>query len=218
MIEDKTPLPEGTDRILTGAGIDSSAAITGSPQSEEPSGTSSERSALGTSAGAGIGRGTGINDSPGFDSSRDSELITQGQSTADKVKQQVRSGGEKIAGQAADKARGLVSQGIERSSEALGNVSRLVGDTAQGLDERLGMEYGDYARKAASAIENAANSLSTKDPDELIDDTRNFIRKSPGVALAGAAVIGFALVRLVKSGLGQSEKTNDRNDSNPTDA
>ena len=97
-------------------------------------------------------------------------------------------------------------QGIERSSEALGNVSRLVGDTAEGLDERLGQEYGDYARKAAEAIENAATSLSAKDPDELIDDTRNFVRKSPGVALAGAAVIGFALVRLVKSGLGQDRE------------
>lgn len=134
----------------------------------------------------------------------DNDLIIREPTARDKVREQVRSGSEKIAGQAADKARGLVAQGIERSSEALGNVSRLVGDTAEGLDERLGQEYGDYARKAADAIENAANSLAAKDPDELIDDTRSFVRKSPGVALAGAAVIGFALVRLVKSGLGQS--------------
>jgi hypothetical protein len=133
----------------------------------------------------------------------ENELIVREPTARDKVRDQVRSGGEKIAGQAADKARGLVAQGIERSSEALGNVSKLVGDTAEGLDERLGAEYGDYARKAAGAIENAANSLAAKDADELIDDTRNFVRKSPGVALAGAAVIGFALVRLVKSGLGE---------------
>ena len=113
----------------------------------------------------------------------------------------LRTGSDKISGQAADKARGLVGQGLERSAEALGNVSKLVGDTATGLDERLGEEYGEYARKAASAIENAANSLASKDPDELIDDTREFVRRSPGVALAGAAIVGFALARLVKSGL-----------------
>jgi ElaB/YqjD/DUF883 family membrane-anchored ribosome-binding protein len=113
----------------------------------------------------------------------------------------VKSGRDKLSGQAADKARGLVAQGIERSAEALANVSRLVGDTAAGLDERLGEEYGDYARKAASTIENTANSLATKDADELIDDTREFVRKSPGVALAGAAIVGFALARLIKSGL-----------------
>ena len=62
-------------------------------------------------------------------------------------------------------------------------------------------EYGDYARRAADAIEDAANSLAAKDPDELIDDTRDFVRKSPGVALAGAAIVGFALARLIKSGL-----------------
>ena len=117
----------------------------------------------------------------------------------------LKTGTDKLSGQAADKARGFVGQGLERSSEALANVSKLVGDTASGLDERLGQEYGDYARKAASAIEDAANKLASKDADELIDDTRTFVRKSPGVALAGAAVIGFALVRLVKSGLDQGK-------------
>ena len=121
------------------------------------------------------------------------------------VVERVRSGRDKISGQAADKARGLVAQGIERSAEALANVSKLVGDTATGLDERLGEEYGDYARKAATTIENTANSLAAKNPDELIDDTREFVRKSPGVALAGAAIVGFALARLIKTGLGSSD-------------
>jgi hypothetical protein len=42
-----------------------------------------------------------------------------------------------------------------------------------------------------------------------IDDTRVFVRKSPGVALAGAAIVGFALARLIKSGLdsGRSERS-----------
>jgi ElaB/YqjD/DUF883 family membrane-anchored ribosome-binding protein len=120
----------------------------------------------------------------------------------------LRSGSEKLSAQTADKARGLVGQGLERSSEALANVSKLIGDTAAGLDEQLGSQYGDYARKAATTIEETANKLATKDADELIEDTRDFVRKSPGVALAGAAVIGFALVRLLKSGLDQpSNKT-----------
>ena len=97
----------------------------------------------------------------------------------------------------------MVSQGLERASETLANVSRMVGDTADGIDERLGQEYGDYARKAATALERTATSLGTKDPDELIEDTRTFVRNSPGVALAGAAVVGFVVARLLKSGLGK---------------
>ena len=125
--------------------------------------------------------------------------------TGTAVIERVKSEGDKLSGQAADKARGLVAQSIERSSEALANVSRLVGDTAAGLDERLGEEYGDYARKAAATIENTANNLAAKDADELIDDTREFVRKSPGIALAGAAIVGFALARLIKSGLGSND-------------
>ena len=119
----------------------------------------------------------------------------------DQLVDKVKTSGSKLADQAAGKTRGLVGQGLERSSEALASVSKLVGDTAAGLDDRLGQEYGDYARKAAGAIDNAANSLASKSPDELIDDTRDFVKKSPGIALAGAAVVGFVLARLIKTGL-----------------
>jgi hypothetical protein len=129
--------------------------------------------------------------------------------TGNAIMEKVRSGSDKLSEQAADKARGFVGQGIERSAEALANVGKLVGDTASGLDERLGEEYGDYARRAAETLESTANKLASKDPDELIDDTREFIRKSPGVALAGAAIVGFALARLVKSGLSRDDEDDD---------
>ena len=119
----------------------------------------------------------------------------------DQLVDKVKTSGSKLADQAAGKTRGLVGQGLERSSEALASVSKMVGDAAAGIDERLGTEYGDYARKAAGAIEGAANSFASKTPDELIDDTRDFVKKSPGIALAGAAVVGFVLARLVKTGL-----------------
>jgi ElaB/YqjD/DUF883 family membrane-anchored ribosome-binding protein len=161
---DQKELPEGTDTVVSGAGVTS--------ENEE-------------------------------------QLIVREPRKRDRVLEKVREGRGKIAGQAADKTRGLVGQGLERSSEALANVSKLVGDTASGLDERLGAEYGDYARKAAGAIEDVANSLASKDPDQLIDDTRNFVRKSPGVALAGAAIVGFALARLVKSGFDDARDRGD---------
>jgi hypothetical protein len=137
----------------------------------------------------------------------------QGSSSGDvSVMEKIRSGGDKLSEQAAGKARDLLGQGIERSAEAIANVSKLVGDTAPGLDERLGDEYGDYARRAAETLESTANRLASKDPDELIDDTRRFIRKSPGVALAGAAIVGFALARLVKSGFSAADEEDEDDD------
>lgn len=137
-------------------------------------------------------------------------------SAGNAVMSKIRSGGDKLSEQAAGKARDFLGQGIERSAEAIANVGKLVGDTASGLDDRLGEDYGAYARSAAQSLENAANRLASKDPDELIEDTREFIRKSPGVALAGAAIIGFALARLVKSGLSSDEEDDDEGEDRPS--
>ena len=131
--------------------------------------------------------------------------ITTTDSDGDGIADRIRRGTENLSSQAGERARGFVSQGLERSAEALGNVAKLVGDTAPGIEERLGSEYGDYARRAASVIENAANAIAEKNPDELIDDTREFVRNSPGIALAGAAVVGFVLARLLKTGLARDE-------------
>jgi hypothetical protein len=187
MAEQDTNLPEGTDKIIPGAMETepeiSNSGVIATPGGRKRGGASRSQS--------GSGRGGG------------------GGSAGGGIMEKVRSGGDKLSEQAADKARGFVGQGIERSAEALANVGKLVGDTASGLDERLGPEYGDYARRAAETLESTANRLASKDPDELIDDTRNFIRKSPGVALAGAAIVGFALARLVKSGLDSGNDDED---------
>jgi len=183
MGDDRTDLPEGTDEIITGA------AETG-PATGSEAGGEEALVAAGTAASA-----------------RPKRAASEGA-----LASRLRSGGEKLSAQAGDKARGLVSQGLERSAEALANVGKLVGDTAPGLEERLGPEYGDYARRAAAAIEDTANSIAAKDADELIEDTREFVRRSPGVAIAGAAIVGFALARLIKSGLDSGRDDDDRDD------
>src|SRR5581483_7932752 len=91
--------------------------------------------------------------------------------------------------------------GKTRASDALDELSRAVGDTAETIDERLGEEYGEYARRAADAVSGFAETLRRKDVDELYGDVRDAVRKSPGIAIGIAAVLGFTLVRLVKSGM-----------------
>ena len=183
-------LPEGTDTVIEGANI--GALATDPTERDEGDDTitihdTSEKKRASTPR-------------------RNPNLsITSTGATEGGIAERLRSGGEKLANQAGDRARGFVSQGLERTSEALANVAKMVGDTAPGIDERLGEEYGDYARRAAGTIENVANTIAEKDPDELIEDTRTFVRNSPGIALAGAAVVGFVIARLLKTGLAKDE-------------
>jgi hypothetical protein len=192
-------LPEGTDTVIEGASI---GAIDTDPTAPDQGGQTItiDDTALVEEKEIPAPKG-------------DAERPVTGSGSAEGgLAERLRSGRERIASQAGDKARGLVTQGLERTSEALANVARMVGDTAPGIDERLGEDYGEYARRAAGSIENVANSIAGKDPDELIEDTRNFVRNSPGVALAGAAVVGFVVARLLKTGLARNQADEDDSD------
>ena len=187
-------LPEATDSVIAGA----SGAIGSDPNAEDQGGeTISADTAL-------------VQEKEIAAPKRNAERRVTGSGSAEGgLADRIRSGRDRISSQAGDKARGLVSQGLERTSEALANVAKMIGDTAPGIDDRLGENYGDYARRAAGTIENVANTIAEKDPDELIEDTRSFVRDSPGIALAGAAVVGFVVARLLKTGLARDEDEED---------
>ena len=46
-----------------------------------------------------------------------------------------------------------------------------------------------------------SDQIKGKDVDQLLDEAREFVRKSPGVAVGVAAALGFAVARLVQSGI-----------------
>jgi ElaB/YqjD/DUF883 family membrane-anchored ribosome-binding protein len=105
---------------------------------------------------------------------------------------------EEFAGQAKDAALSGATSAKNVTGEALHGLSKLIADTAETVDSKLGPQYGDYARKAAEAVSGAAKSLDDKDIDQLAEDARNFVRKSPAVAIGAAAIVGFVLMRLMR--------------------
>lgn len=100
--------------------------------------------------------------------------------------------------QAKERASDLALEGKAKTTEALKGLSRLVQDNAPTIDEKLGLKYGDYARNAARSMDTAAERLEAKDLAELGEDAKEFVRKSPGLAVGMAAVAGFMLARLFK--------------------
>ncbi|WP_448657493.1 hypothetical protein ACPVPU_08475 [Sphingomonas sp. CJ99] len=107
----------------------------------------------------------------------------------------------KLGSQAADKARSFAAEGKDKASGALNEFARMIDDAAGTVDEKVGEQYGQYARSAASAVAGLAGTIDRKDVDELMDDMRDFVRKSPAVAIGAAAAIGFVLARVIKAGV-----------------
>lgn len=176
-----TELPEGTDHIVNGA--------------------------MQTGGGGG-GGGAPAGTAPGgnFVASGNAGTDDTG-GTATGIKNQIRQGAHSLKSQAVDKARTYADDGKGRATGALDDLARIVQDTAAEVDEKFGKEYGDYVRKAATAVSDFSGSIRDKEVDELIGDARDIVRKSPAVAIGAAATIGFVLVRLVKAGLDDNAAT-----------
>ncbi len=84
------------------------------------------------------------------------------------------------------------------TGDALHGLSKLIAETAETVDSKLGPQYGDYARKAAETVAGAAQSLDEKDVNQLTAEARDFVRKSPAVAIGAAAIVGFVLMRMMR--------------------
>ena len=119
----------------------------------------------------------------------------------EQVKQTVKDYSSKYGSQATDKIRTLADTGKERAVGGLDQLSQMITDAAGQVDERLGAQYGEYARSAAGLVSGFSDQIKNKDVDQLLDEAREFVRKSPGVAVGVAAALGFAVARLVQSGI-----------------
>ncbi|HEX6374373.1 MAG TPA: hypothetical protein VFZ91_01500 [Allosphingosinicella sp.] len=197
-------LPEGTDHIINGAmetgggggrGGDETTGGTGPGfiGAAGGDGTGGTASAGGTDMTASEGTGGAAATGGGGDGG--------GTDVGNGIAEQLRGQVYNLRDQAGGKVRGFAEDGKTRASDVLEELSRVVADTADSIDERLGNNYGEYARKAADSVSGLADSLRQKDVDELYDNVRSAVRKSPAVAIGIAAVVGFTLVRLIKAGL-----------------
>ena len=185
MADTTNTLPEGTDTIIdAGATTGTTGARTGTKAS------ASQSDALITAGDADYDAGEG--NSGGGIRGMLSNVTT------------------KARDEATGRARGFVGDSLKSGSATLGNISTLIGDTVSQIEEKLGPQYAGYARSASETVQRYATSLENKDPDELVDDARELVRKSPGVALAGAAILGFGLIRLLKAGMPDDEAAERR--------
>ena len=96
------------------------------------------------------------------------------------------------------KGRELATEGKVKAGEGLRSLSKLVNENAHQVDEKLGAKYGDYARSASQSLDGYAKQLDEKSVDDLVEDGREFVRRSPGKAIGIAAVVGFMLSRLFR--------------------
>jgi ElaB/YqjD/DUF883 family membrane-anchored ribosome-binding protein len=100
--------------------------------------------------------------------------------------------------EARDRASELAQEGKTKASKAISGLGKLVEEQGETIDSAVGAKYGDYARSAGKSIQETAATLEEKSFEELGEDAKEFVRKSPAVAVGVAAAAGFLLARLFR--------------------
>lgn len=107
---------------------------------------------------------------------------------------------EDWAGDAKKRAGDLAVEAKTKTSDGIASLGKVVSENSTLIDEKLGEKYGDYARSASRSLQETAAKLDSKSVDELSEDARAMVRKSPGAAVGLAAVVGFMFARLFSGG------------------
>lgn len=115
----------------------------------------------------------------------------------------LRKAGDGIAsaalGQAESVAEGTKQAGVEQVRHVVQAAERAADDLQQ-----QSPLLADYIRDAAHKIEDMGEALRERTVGDMLSAATDYGRKQPLLFLAGAAVLGFALSRFVRSGLSPS--------------
>jgi hypothetical protein len=98
------------------------------------------------------------------------------------------------------KAEELAGRSTQAGADAVAGVAKTAATLAESLKDQS-PAVADYVRSTGQRIDRLADDLRDKSAGELLTMASDFGKRQPLALLAGSAIIGFALARIVKTGL-----------------
>lgn len=197
-------LPEGTDKIIDTNQIDNGGGTGGGGGGS--TGSSGTGSTSGTTGGttSGTAGGTTAKTTGGSDTGSAFTFEKSGSGTskaADTIVNQLKDQVGTLKTTGVDRARTMADDGKRQATDFLTTIAGIIQEAAGSVEERLGSQYSGFGNRAADSVNSLASTLNDRSVDDLFDDARAFVRKSPAVAVGIAAVVGFAVARVVRSSI-----------------
>jgi hypothetical protein len=118
----------------------------------------------------------------------------------EQVAQQAAGIGRAVGDTVGPKAEDIANRAKAAGADAVAGVAR----TAEALADTVAPNspaIAEYVRGAGQKIDRLASDLRDKKVGDLLSSAAEFGRSQPVIMLAGAALIGFALSRVVKAGV-----------------
>jgi hypothetical protein len=164
---------------------------------------------------------TNARSSSALGSNRDSQSVSshvsQATSKLSEAAQQAGSlakeGLTSLSSQATSTVKDVLNQQVNAGAELAGHVAESVKRAADNLDQNVPQLAG-LVRGAAAKIEALSAEARNKSVDELFLDASGFARRRPALVFGAAAVVGFALFRILKAGASNEVERRGQDGSN----
>jgi hypothetical protein len=127
------------------------------------------------------------------------ELGTTVRDQADQVKGELAGQARELLAETRDQLQAQADLQTGRLAAALLQVGTQAVALAAGRPEQSG-PLAQYAEQAAGWLDSCAAEIEERGLEGLATDVTDFARRRPAVFLAGAAVVGFGVGRLIRSG------------------
>jgi hypothetical protein len=99
-----------------------------------------------------------------------------------------------------EKAGELAGRTAGTGADAVSAIGKTAATLAGSLQDQS-PAVADYVRSTGQRIDRLADDLRDKSAGELLTMATDFGKRQPLALLAGAAIVGFALSRIVKAGM-----------------
>ncbi len=107
------------------------------------------------------------------------------------------------------KAEEIADQGRKAGVEAASGLGRAAGKLADSVEEKA-PAIADYVRGAGEQVTRLAEDLREKSVGDLLNSAVQFGRAQPLLTIAAAALVGFALARMIKAGAVNGNHSGER--------
>jgi hypothetical protein len=137
------------------------------------------------------------------------EALQRTKQAAQEVGTRAKEAVEEISAQATGTVKDVLNNQVRAGADLVGNVAQSMNLAADNLGQSSPQLAG-LTRTAARKIESFSTELRSKSPDDLFEDASAFARRQPAVVFGAAAILGFALFRMLKSGATQDRGSRTR--------
>ncbi len=129
--------------------------------------------------------------------------------TAQRVGDQARETASSLASDAQQRIHGYMDQQVAAGADLAGRVADAIRTAADELDHTSPALSG-MVRGAGEKVQELSQQFRDKSADDILADTRDFVRRKPALVFGAAAALGFVAYRVLNAGMTQSASREPR--------